>query len=169
MSDTERERQSRIIADRFLRSPWFLSASNIGIYLPADDEVDTKEIISRAWRAQKNIFVPIIDRHYRMNFSPLRPDTQLRKNHYGLFEPVTTEYISARQLQVVVCPLVAFDDDGNRIGMGGGFFDRSFAFLRQRRSYLQPKLIGVAFACQRVEKIPANPWDTPLFACISSD
>ena len=73
----------------------------------------------------------------------------------------------ARELDVVITPLVAFDGEMNRIGMGGGCFDRTFAFLKRRKVYLRPKLIGVAFACQQIEKVNANPWDIRLFQIIT--
>jgi len=55
----------------------------------------------------------------------------------------------------------------NRVGMGGGCFDRTFAMLKHRNSYLHPKLVGVAFACQKVEEISANAWDIPLFQVVT--
>jgi 5-formyltetrahydrofolate cyclo-ligase len=67
----------------------------------------------------------------------------------------------------VLTPLVAFDEQHNRIGMGGGYYDRSFAFLKNRKQLIQPKLIGLAFDCQRVEKITANPWDIRLYSVIT--
>ena len=71
-------------------------------------------------------------------------------------------------LDVVITPLVAFDEYGHRIGMGGGYFDRTFSFLGNRQSWFHPKLVGLAFACQKVEKIQPNPWDIRLFCTISA-
>ena len=88
-------------------------------------------------------------------------------NHFGIWEPSNCNAIDASRLDVVVTPLVAFDDHGNRIGMGGGYFDRAFAFLRDRDHWLHPKLIGIAFACQRVEKLSPSPWDIPVFRILS--
>ena len=73
------------------------------------------------------------------------------------------ETIDVDELDVVVTPLVAFDNQRNRIGMGGGYFDRTFTYLRNRQYWLRPKLIGVAFECQRVATIAPNPWDIPIF------
>ena len=102
-----------------------------------------------------------------MQFREIRPDSQLARNSFGLWEPVSGEIISPKELDVVVTPLVAFDSQYNRIGMGGGYFDRAFAFLRHRSSWLHPKLLGVAFSCQKFEEIAPNPYDVPLFRVIT--
>ena len=70
-------------------------------------------------------------------------------------------------IDLVITTLVSFDTNNNRIGMFGGYFDRSFAFLKHKKRWLRPKLIGLAFACQKVEKIETNPWDIRLYSVIS--
>ena len=163
MTPSERARASTHIANRFLNSRYFLCSKTLGCYVSTWDEVDTSEIIERAWRAKKRVFLPVTAANGQMFFRETRPSTVLAKNDFGLWEPVNGEQIDASWLDVVVTPLVAFDDQGNRIGMGGGYFDRTFAFLGGRNCWLQPKLIGVAFECQRVPKIARNPWDIPVF------
>ncbi len=127
------------------------------------EEVDTLTIVERAWRANKRIFVPVLRKRGKMSFVELRPTTTLARSEFGLWEPVDGEEISPRDLDLVVTPTVAFDDECHRIGMGGGYFDRCFAFLRHRQRWLRPKLAGVAFASQKVEKISPNPWDIRLY------
>ena len=90
-------------------------------------------------------------------------ETELTLNRFGIWQPLSGRSLDVCELDVVVTPLVAFDQNGNRIGMGGGYFDRTFAFLRHRDNWLRPKLIGVAFECQQVEEISPNPWDIRLF------
>ena len=167
MSDSERQIASMTIARRVIRSRHFAAAHTVACYLPMSDEVDPREIIARGWRANKRIFCPVTRKNGAMDFRELRPDTTLLRNDYGLWEPVNSEVISPRQLDLVVTPLVAFDRQNNRIGMGGGYFDRCFAFLRHRRMWISPKLVGVAFACQEVDEISPNPWDVPLYAVCS--
>ena len=150
-----------------MNSREFLASGTLACYLHDWDEVDTRAIIERAWCAKKRVFAPVIDRHGGMRFHALYPETRLEQNQFGLWEPIATSAISPRELDVVITPVVAFDDDLNRIGMGGGHFDRCFAFLRNRKRWLRPKLIGVAFDCQRVEKITPNPWDVRLYRIIS--
>lgn len=93
----------------------------------------------------------------------------MRPNRYGIAEPVHRglHLCSVRALHLVLLPLVGFDARCNRIGMGGGFYDRSFAFLRGRRCWRRPLLVGLAHECQRVDAIKPRPWDLPLDAVVS--
>ena len=167
MSGDERASASAIIADRVIRSHEFSAARKVACYLPMDDEVDPTRVIARAWKFGKHVYCPVIERRGGMVFRRLEPDTLLELNRYGLWEPAHGDTIVSRKLNLVITPLVAFDANGNRIGMGGGYFDRCFAFLRNRRRWFQPKLVGVAFDCQKVEKITPNPWDIALYRVIS--
>ena len=167
MTASERARASRRITDQFLNSRYFLSSTTIACYVSTWEEVDTSPIIERAWCAKKRVFAPVIDGRGGMIFRQISPDTRLERNYFGLWEPVTGALIAAPKIDLVLTPLVAFDTSRNRIGMGGGYFDRCFAFLRHRRSWLHPKLIGLAFDCQRVEKIQTNPWDIPLYRIVT--
>ena len=167
MSPAERTRASRRITDRFLNSRYFLGSDTLGCYVSTWDEVDTGAIIERAWRAKKRVFLPVTGAHGAMQFCETLPGTVLAMSNFGLWEPVHCDAIDARRLDVVVTPLLAFDNQRNRLGMGSGYFDRAFAFLKGRNHWLYPKLIGVAFDCQRVEKISPNPWDIPVFRIIT--
>jgi 5-formyltetrahydrofolate cyclo-ligase len=167
MGDVDRANASRKINERFLNSRHFLGSDTIACYLATWDEVDTNSIIERAWRANKRVFVPIISAPGEMTFTQLLPETTLVRNRFGLWEPVSGIQIEPSDLDVVATPLVAFDHQCNRIGMGGGYFDRTFAFLRGRHFWLRPKLIGLAFDCQKVEKITPNPWDIRLYRVFS--
>ena len=167
MSAESRAIASARICSRIIRSHAFFAATSIACYLPMADEVDPGRIIARAWCAKKRIFCPVTEKKGKMFFRRLERDTVLRRNNFGLWEPVDGEIISARQLDLVITPLVAFDDDNNRIGMGGGYFDRYFAYQKRATHWVRPKLVGVAFDCQKVEKIAANPWDIRLYAVVS--
>ena len=169
MSAAERRLASRRICDQFLNSRYFLVSDTIGCYLSMWDEVDTSAIIERAWSAKKRVFLPVTSAHGKMTFLETLPETQLALNNFGLWQPVSGKPIDANELDVVVTPLVAFDSLGNRIGMGGGYFDRAFAFLGGRRHWLKPKLVGVAFECQRAEEIAPNPWDIRVFRIFTEE
>ena len=164
---TERDTASRKIASRVMRSRFFFSSETIACYLPMATEVDTSTIVLRSWRANKRVLAPVTNSNGAMTFREIRPDTPLVRNRFGLWEPATGEIVSAKEIDIVITPLVAFDDQYNRIGMGGGYFDRCFSFLKHRQHWLRPKLIGVAFECQRVEKIDPNPWDIRLCSVIT--
>ena len=154
---------SKIICEKVIRSSSFSAASLLACYLPMQDEVDTRRIIERAWCAKKRIFVPITRTKGKMFFREIHPNTTLVRNSMSIWEPVTGEIVHPRELQMVVTPLVAFDRFNHRIGMGGGYYDRSFSFLRHRKHWFKPKLFGVAFKCQEIEKITPNPWDIRLY------
>ena len=164
---SDRDSASSKIASAVIQSRIFFASKTIACYLPMPTEVDTSTIVLRSWRAKKRIFAPVTNSGGAMAFCEIRPDTPLIKNRFGLWEPATGEFISPKAIDIVITPLVAFDNQCNRIGMGGGYFDRCFAFLKHRRHWLRPKLIGVAFQCQKVEKIVPNPWDIPLCRIIT--
>src|SRR5210317_798205 len=167
MSADARVSASKIICQRICNSREFYSAKFIGCYLPMYDEVDTREIIERAWRANKRIFVPILRGRAEMLFCQITPGTELEQRTFGIWEPTRGLLIKPRHLDLVITPTVAFDKDRHRIGMGGGYFDRCFSHLRHRTHWLRPKLLGVAFHCQEVEKITPNAWDIRLYRVVS--
>lgn len=169
MTEFNRAMSSEKIAERVIHAPWFQRASCVGCYLPTSAEVNTWKIIARAWRMKKRVFVPVVKKNRRMQFRELTPNTDLRAGQWGLLEPDSGEIVSARMLDVVVTPVVAFDEDNHRIGMGGGYFDRTFAFTRHRMHWQRPRMIGLAFACQKVAKIPPNPWDIRVFTVITEE
>ncbi len=167
MSSKRRAAASEIICNKLTHSREFNAAESVACYIPMRDEVDPYLIIERAWRANKRVFCPVMKKQGAMTYRQLDRDTTLLRNNFGLWEPVDGEIISPRQLDLVVTPLVAFDKNNNRIGMGGGYFDRCFSFLRHRKQWISPKLIGAAFACQEVDQIDPNPWDIPLYSVCS--
>ncbi len=131
------------------------------------DEVATDAIFTRSWNTGKRVFAPLILTSRKMVFREVLRETPLKKNTFGLWEPASGEFIDPRLLDFVVTPVVAFDVKGNRIGMGGGYFDRCFSFLRHREKWLRTKLVGVAYACQQTDEIAPNPWDIRLYRTFS--
>ncbi len=167
LTTANRDEASAHICNIVTRAGYFRRSRNIGCYLPSDEEVDTWPIISRAFSMGKQISAPVLRKNGLMRFRELNADTSLSPNQFGLLEPQEGEFIDPHHLDIVITPLVAFDSSGNRIGMGGGYFDRCFAFLKGRKMWLHPKLIGVAFNCQRVTSISPNPWDIGLFRVVT--
>ncbi len=162
-----RLRLSATISQRVMRKHEFVACSSVACYLPARDEVDPSMIIERAWRHGKCVYAPVIDANGGMMFRRLTPDTPLERNRYGLWEPVAGSQISPQNIDLVITPVVAFDENRHRIGMGSAYFDRCFAFLKHKKHWRRPKLLGLAFECQRVEKIKPNPWDIPLYEVVT--
>ncbi len=169
LTDKARAYASSKICNHIIHSHEFMSCKTVACYLPVNDEVDPTTVIERAWRAKKRVFAPVIDQRGNMIFRQLTPDTELERNFFGIWEPVSGTYVSASTIDLVIAPVVAFDDQHNRIGMGGGYYDRCFSFLQHRRNWLRPKLVGAAFDCQKIEKILPNPWDIRLYQVITEN
>ena len=161
--------QQRLAARRLYRQlaqhPRFRRARHIALFLPKDGEIDISELLPTAWDMNKHCYLPVLaSPGQRLTFAPMERNSRLALNRYGIPEPVVTHrrLRQPQQLDLVLAPLVAFDVQGNRLGMGGGYYDRSFAFLRHRRHWRHPHLVGVAHDFQRVDRLPHQPWDVPL-------
>ncbi len=141
----------------------FRAGKRIALYLPFDRETDTAALIAAARRRGVRVFVPVIvdRRHSRMRFYPLEGKT--RRGAFGIAVPRRKGCPpSPRWLDLIVIPLVGVDAEGRRLGMGGGFYDRALEFRRRRRHWPGPRLVGLAFDCQRTESGFAEPWDLNL-------
>lgn len=167
LDDDYRDFASLRIQNRLLRSRFFFPAKRVACYIAMRDEVDTSMVFDRAWTMGKAIYAPVVDRGQELRFLRVLRKTALTRSNFGLFEPVDGDEIEPAKLDVVVTPSVAIDRHLNRIGMGGGYYDRTFSFLKNDRTWLRPKLVGLAFDCQKVEKIAANPWDIRLSGAFS--
>lgn len=161
-------RHSPLVAHRLWQLPALARARRIACYLPANGEVDCRLIIDTAWRRGRQVLLPVL-RGRRLRFAPWQPGTPMRRNRFGIAEPRVARgsEVDGRSLDVVVMPLVAFDDEGNRLGMGGGYYDRSFAFRLHRRLWRKPLLIGIAWQFQQVDALDAQSWDVPLDAIVT--
>lgn len=157
----DKQAKSQQVAQRLLATEGYQKAQRIGAYLCLPEEVDVRAIIETAWADGKQVYLPVVLAWGEpLLFAPYTADSVLTKDCLSIDIPAVerSEYIAAQALDMVVTPLVAFDEQRNRIGMGGGFYDRTFAFKQQGQS--SPQLLGVAFETQRVESnIVANEWD----------
>ena len=146
-----------------------LRYKRIGFYLPLGEEIDLIPLINTALWLRRACYLPVIPKRgtRRMWFSRIGGRDAWHQNRFGIFEHDSPERVRAPQLDVLFVPLVAFDAAGNRLGMGGGYYDTSLAHLRTRRAFRKPKLIGVAYDFQRVAALPREPWDVPLDAVLT--
>ncbi len=167
LSVSDRAEFSKSITGKIVESDWFRNTRFIACYISTPTEVDTKMLIKCALEEKKRIFAPVIGKNFTMQFREVTRSSTLKTNKWGLQEPVDGEVICSKRLELVITPVVAFDAKRNRIGMGGGYYDREFAYLTSTDRTANPKLIGIAFGCQYVEKIAPNPWDIRLFRILT--
>ena len=143
----------------------FRNARRIACYLAEDGEIDPFYIIEKAWRYKKQVYLPVLPPTGKsLFFAPFTRNTPLIPNRFGINEPDVHpgQWVRAKQLNLVLLPLVAFDEDGNRLGMGGGYYDRSLSFINHRKQWHSPHLIGLAHELQKVTQLPCASWDVPL-------
>lgn len=143
----------------------------MGVFLSQDGELGTQPLIAALWqKPQLQLYLPALETlpDWHMGFSHYTPETPMKNNTFGIPEPdIPLEaHLAGEALDIVIMPLVGFDRMGNRMGMGGGYYDRTFAFKLQQTDS-RPLLIGWAHSCQQVEKLDSQPWDVPLDAIIT--
>ncbi len=134
--------------------------TRIAAYQAMDGEIDPSLVLHRALALGCELHFPVITsvRSPRMHFAPLTDAGELA---------AAGKACAARWLDLVLMPLVGFDPDGNRLGMGAGFYDRKFAFLRHRSAWHRPLLVGLAFEVQRLERLPPMAHDVPLWGVVT--
>ncbi|WP_437879456.1 5-formyltetrahydrofolate cyclo-ligase [Pseudomonas sp. LRF_L74] len=167
--------QQKRAAERLFRQlvqhPVFRRARDIALYLPNDGEIDPRPLLKSARRRGKRIYLPVLSAwpKTRMRFQHLRHDEKLILNRFRIPEPVIDP---ARQrkpwtLDLILLPLVGFDEFGGRLGMGGGFYDRALAYRQMRKNWHKPTLLGLAHECQKVDRLPLASWDVKLEAVVT--
>ena len=166
LSQRQQEHAARALGRQFVGSSVFRNAHRIGCYLANDGELDLSMVMARIQSMNKRCYLPVLDTlgSNRLWFAPFDSTTCLQVNGFGIPEPMVSprQYVLASRLDLILLPLVAFDDQGNRLGMGGGFYDRSLAYLRRRQHWFKPHLYGIAHEFQRVDRLECASWDVPL-------
>lgn len=171
------EHEQRLAAQRLCHQlkalPEIRRAKRISLYLPVNGEIDPTPLIGWLRKRRVEVYLPVL-RPFSANvlwFVAYHRDTPMVRNRFNIWEP-DMRFSAQRQnrlpawaLDTLIVPLVGYDANANRMGMGGGFYDRSLAFMH--RPGPSPNLIGVAHACQQVASLPVEPWDVPLTAVVS--
>ena len=160
-------------AKQVVAMPWYRRARKVGFYIAADGELSTEYLLSHARNFSKRIFLPVLHpfRHGRLLFCEWHEGAELIPNRYGILEPdqQRSSIAHTRSLDLVIVPLVAFDESCNRLGMGGGYYDRTFETSRMQSNWKRPRLVGVAHELQKIRKISASPWDVSLDAVVTEE
>ena len=145
----------------------YQNAVKIAVYYAVNGEISLEPLIQQAWAEGKQLYLPNLDQQ-SLRFSPYPQGQTMRINKFRLPEPDVADeaMLQPEELDLVLAPLVVFDAEGNRIGMGGGFYDRSFSF-RKDPNTKTPLLIGVAHEMQREESLEPETWDVRLDRVVS--
>jgi 5-formyltetrahydrofolate cyclo-ligase len=154
-----------------LTSTTLAKAETIACYIANDGEIDPIAIIEYCWQQGKHVLLPVLHPFSKghLLFVNYRRNSPTRKNCYGINEPIVTctNLCTLADIELIFTPLVAFDKMGNRLGMGGGYYDRTLAPIR--RDSLQTQLIGLAHTCQQTDMLLTNSWDIPLNGIATPD
>lgn len=182
LSPQQQQQAAQQLAAQMLQLLQVIDATSIALYLSNDAELDTKPLIQALWQAGKHIYLPILHPFVPgyLIFQRYQQDTPMKLNQFKIPEPVLNcaQLLPVASLDVICTPLVAFDTKGNRLGMGGGFYDRTLSQItgsqitgsqiasaqpaQQNNTKPPTTLIGLAHQCQQVAEIPVEPWDIPL-------
>lgn len=146
-----------------MATPWYRHTPVIAVYFAQPEEADLDDLVQAAVADGKTVLAPVIGTDGAMSLHALRPGMSLRRNRFGITEPLLSMRrhmnIDWRKRCVVCAPMTAFDAHFTRVGMGGGHYDRLFARTAHMPGIVR---IGVAFDCQRVARIAAQDWDAPV-------
>ena len=166
---TQLKEAGSALAARIIDLPEYQQSRQLAVYFAVNGEISLDAVIDHALEAGKQVYLPNLDQ-VSLRFSPYFHDQKMRINKFRLPEPdvADDEMLMPDQLDLVLAPLVVFDAARNRIGMGGGFYDRSFS-MRKDPAQLSPTLIGVAHELQKVDHIEPEAWDVRLDMVVTDE
>lgn len=171
LTPAQQREASRRLLLQLAQHPLYRRSRHIAFYLANDGEIDPGALMQHARRMGKHCYLPVLSDWpaTHMKFQRLSSSSRWVSNRFGIREPMFDRRLQVRpwRLDLVLMPLVGFDESGNRLGMGGGFYDRTFAFRRQRQTWHGPRLVGLAHNCQKVGHLPTASWDIPLDGIVS--
>jgi 5-formyltetrahydrofolate cyclo-ligase len=163
---TTQKANSITVARMLIRWGLYLRFDSVALYIANDGELDPAPLANAGFRRNKRLFLPTLKpgNKNQLRFVAYERNSRMIRNRFGIEEPVAVKgsIQPAKNIDVILLPLVGFDLNGNRLGMGGGYYDRTLAFMRQRTLWHRPLLIGLAHHCQCIEPIRSQTWDIPL-------
>lgn len=161
LTSLEQHTAASMITERLLQQPEYRQAQHIAFYMNFNAEISTQSLLWHALKLGKSCYLPIVTSTHRLQFIKVDSQSSLHKNRYGILEPNQTHANTRRagQFDLVLVPLVAFDAALHRVGMGGGYYDRTFAMKNRLE---RPCLVGLGYDFQRVNKLPHSDLDVSL-------
>ena len=143
--------------------PEYLTDARVAGYWACDGELPLNLVIPPLAARGQQFLLPVLCPGRHLRFAPWQSGEDVQPNRYGIPEPVQPrELLEPFQLDLVLVPLLGFDRRGNRLGTGGGYYDRSFAFLNEQVRPTEPLLVGIAYAFQELPDVDEEDWDVPL-------
>ena len=158
-------RRSKQIANNLSQDSIYSTAKHVALYLPVNGEADPRFLVSKNTDPERKFYLPVLSttENKQLFFHQWDKNTQFSNNIYGIPEPViSSPSLPATQLDLVIMPLVGFDTQGNRLGMGGGYYDRTFAFKLEKKTMSKPLLVAYAYAFQECKTLRVQSWDVPF-------
>ncbi len=170
LSVQQRASAARAITTHIAATRWLRGARAIGLYAAIGTEVPTAPLRALADSRHCPVYLPcIVDYRYRRMVFARDAGALTAINRLGIPEPAALRIVPVRALSVVLLPLLGFDRHGTRLGTGGGYYDRMFAYRRHRHSWHRPLLVGIAYRCQQLAMIERGSHDVPLDAVVTED
>lgn len=157
----QRDIASQALVQQIYSQDWFKHKYSFALYSAMASEIDTQPLITTLWQHQKKCYLPRIAKDNALVFAQYSTDTVLIPNRFGIAEPTaTTPLCALGDLDVIFMPLVAFDEEGHRLGMGAGYYDKALAGICEQKT--RPLLVGLAYELQKARHIPQDMWDINL-------
>lgn len=183
----EQNQAAQNLVSQIVQLPHLAQAHKVALYLANDGELDTQALINWYWARGHQVYLPVLHPFCagHLLFLRYQPHTLMWLNSLGIAEPKLDIrlLVPKDELDIIYTPLVAFDVQGNRLGMGGGFYDRTLSSLLNTESsselnstlhppstslsISQPRVVGLAHDCQQVAALPSASWDVPLSELIT--
>ncbi|MGF1766701.1 5-formyltetrahydrofolate cyclo-ligase [Enterovibrio makurazakiensis] len=164
LSDSSQQDAAAQLLSRFQQAEVVSSAKHIALYLSVDGEIDTTPLIEHCWAESKSVYLPVIHPFSKghLLFLHYHRQSVLIPNRYHILEPKldVRDVLPVSKLDLICTPLVAFDQTGQRLGMGGGYYDRTLAPWYETQQGAKP--LGLAHDGQQVNALPVEAWDVPL-------
>ena len=159
MDQPTRKKLGRKLLYQCQKNAVFRNAKHIAIFLPNDGEIETTDTINFLLSQGYIVYLPKLAGE-KLKF--VKMGKFFRKNRFGIEEPIFSPLLGAHRMDVILMPLVGFDKHKNRLGMGGGFYDKTLSFHNKLKKFRVPKLFGLAFDSQEVDRLNSQPWDVKV-------
>lgn len=167
LSPKAQHQAAKQLSKQLQRLPELKLAKHIAAYWPIDGEINPLPFL-HTLQQQKHLYLPKILTNGKLRFNQAHLSQRMFNNGFGIAEPISRGFRPAQQLDVVLMPLVGFDNLGNRLGMGKGFYDKTLAFKQRQVWRKKPLLIGIAHDFQEVPRLHPSSWDIPLNMIITN-